>query len=246
MDLGPVNPAQARIGRAIRQRRKELGLSLTETAAQLGVAISTLSKLENGLVPITFERLDAISRLLKVDMAALLAEAPQDARTASLAESGASRREKFGFRKSVTRAQNAVPVDAGVYTLHFHGADLLEKHVQPLVAEIHTSDIMEYGPYTRHPGEEFNYVLSGEVEFHTDVYAPVRLKVGDSVYFDAEMGHAHTKVGNAKCAILSVLIPRSSEMVKNNTAPILDVTRSPGAAREPAAARPPRRARRGT
>jgi transcriptional regulator with XRE-family HTH domain len=35
------------------------------------VAISTLSKLENGLVPITFERLDAISRLLKVDMAAL-------------------------------------------------------------------------------------------------------------------------------------------------------------------------------
>jgi hypothetical protein len=35
-------------------------------------------------------------------------------------------------------------------------------------------------------------------------------------------------------------------MVKNNTAPILDVTRSPGAAREPAAARPPRRARKGT
>jgi transcriptional regulator with XRE-family HTH domain len=242
MDLGPANPVQARIGRAIRQRRQKLGLSLTETAAQLGVAISTLSKLENGLVPITFERLDAISRLLKVDMAALLAETPQDTRTVSPAE----KREQFGVRKSVTRAQNAVPVDSRVYTLHFHGTDLLEKHVQPLVAEIHCSDIKEYGPYTRHPGEEFNYVLSGEVEFHTDVYAPVRLKVGDSVYFDAEMGHAHTKVGSAKCTILSVLIPRSSEMVKNNTAPILEVTRSPAAAREPAAARPPRRARKGS
>jgi len=73
MSLSPASPAQARIGRAIRQRRQGLGLSLGETAAQLGVAISTLSKLENGLVPITFERLDAISRLLKVDMAALLA-----------------------------------------------------------------------------------------------------------------------------------------------------------------------------
>ena len=246
MALGLANPAQARIGRAIRRRRQELGLSLTETAAQLGVAISTLSKLENGLVPITFQRLDAISRLLKVDMAALLAEAPQDARTASLADSGASKREKFGVRKSVTRAQNAVPVEGGVYTLHFHGTDLLEKHVQPLVAEIHITDIKEYGPYTRHPGEEFNYVLSGEVEFHTDVYAPVRLKVGDSVYFDAEMGHAHTKVGTAKCTMLGVLIPRSSEMVKNNTAPILEVTRTAGAAREPVAARPRRRARKGT
>jgi transcriptional regulator with XRE-family HTH domain len=246
MGLGPANPAQARIGRAIRQRRQELGLSLTEAAAQLGVAISTLSKLENGLVPITFQRLDAISRLLKVDMAALLAEAPQDTRTASNAESGASKREKFGVRKSVTRAQNAVPVEGGVYTLHFHGTDLLEKHVQPLVAEIHITDIKEYGPYTRHPGEEFNYVLSGEVEFHTDVYAPVRLKAGDSVYFDAEMGHAHTKVGNAKCMILGVLIPRSSEMVKNNTAPILEVTRSADAARELVAGRPPRRVRKGT
>jgi transcriptional regulator with XRE-family HTH domain len=242
MHLGPANPVQARIGRAIRQRRKELGLSLTAMAAQLGVAISTLSKLENGQLPITFQRLDAISRLLKVDMAALLAEAPQDTKTASLAE----KREKFGVRKSVTRAQNAVPVEGGVYTLHFHGTDLLEKHVQPLVAEIHITDINEYGPYTRHPGEEFNYVLSGELEFHTDVYAPVRLKVGDSVYFDAEMGHAHTKVGDAKCTILGVLIPRSTEMVKNNTAPILDVTRSLGAARESAGGRPPRRARRGT
>jgi hypothetical protein len=35
-------------------------------------------------------------------------------------------------------------------------------------------------------------------------------------------------------------------MVKNNTAPILEVTRSPAAAREPTAARPPRRARKGT
>jgi transcriptional regulator with XRE-family HTH domain len=242
MDLGAANPVQARIGRAIRQRRQSLGLSLTATAAQLGVAISTLSKLENGLVPITFQRLDAISRLLKVDMAALLAETPQDTRTASRAE----KPEKFGVRRSVTRAQNAVPVEGGVYTLHFHGTDLLEKHVQPLVAEIHITDINEYGPYTRHPGEEFNYVLSGEVEFHTDIYAPVRLKVGDSVYFDAEMGHAHTKVGNAKCMMLGVLVPRSSEMVKNNTAPILEVTRNPAPARAPAAGRSTRLARRGT
>jgi hypothetical protein len=44
--------------------------------------------------------------------------------------------------------------------------------------------------------------------------------------------------------MLGVLIPRSSEMVKNNTAPILEVTRSPGAARQPTS-HPLRRVRKG-
>ena len=68
-------PPQARIGRAVRERRQALGLSLGDLAAQLGVAVSTVSKLENGLAPITFERLETISRLLKVDMASLLSGA---------------------------------------------------------------------------------------------------------------------------------------------------------------------------
>ena len=231
MDLGPANPVQARIGRAIRQRRQNLGLSLTATAAQLGVAISTLSKLENGLVPITFQRLDAISRLLKW----IWRRCSQRRHRTRRREQRRTSMRNLAFAGALRAHRTPFLWKAACTRFNFHGTDLLEKHVQPLVAEIHISDINQYGAYTRHPGEEFNFVLSGELEFHTDVYAPVRLKVGDSVYFDAEMGHAHTKVGNAKCTILAVLIPRSSEMVKNNTAPILEVTRNPPAAREPLA-----------
>ena len=214
---------QARIGLAIRSRRHELGLSLAQLAGELGLALSTMSKLENGLTAITFERLDAISRVLKVDMAALLSD---QSKTPSVSSSDSSPTlEHFGTRRSITRSDQAVPVEGGVYTLFFHATDLLDKRVQPAIAEILSTDIKEYGPYTRHPGEEFNYVISGEVEFHTDVYAPLRLKKGDSIYFDAEMGHAHVKVGDDTCVIITVLIPRNAEMAKNNTAPVLEAAR---------------------
>ena len=222
-----LGSAQLRIGRAIRNRRKELGLSLEQLAAELGVAMSTVSKLENGLVAITFERLDAISKILKVDMAALLSDQTKGSATAP-ANTAPPVRKNFGTRRSITRSDAAVPVEGGVYTLSFHATDLLDKRVQPAIAEIHITDIADYGPYTHHSGEEFNYIMSGEVEFYTDVYAPVRLKAGDSVYFDAEMGHAHIRIGDEKCVMMVVLIARSGESIKNNTAPILEIARAHG------------------
>ena len=66
------NASQLRLGQAIRARRVELGKSLADLAGGLGIATSSLSKLENGLVPITFERLETTARLLSVDIAALL------------------------------------------------------------------------------------------------------------------------------------------------------------------------------
>ena len=49
-----------------------------------------------------------------------------------------------------------------------------------------------HGPedFVRHTGEEFAYVLSGEIEVHFDNGEVVHLARGDSLYFDSRMGHA--------------------------------------------------------
>ncbi|HWD67354.1 MAG TPA: XRE family transcriptional regulator [Caulobacteraceae bacterium] len=218
--------SQLRLGRAIRARRTDAGISLASLAADLGIAVSSLSKLENGLVPITFERLERISQSLGVELSALLSDhAAETTREASESGPETARPQGFGSRRNITRASAAPPVEGGVYTLYFHSTDLLEKKLQPIVADVHCTDITDYGPLTRHDGEEFNFVLSGTLEFHTDVYSPVILKAGDSIYFDAEMGHAHIRVGEEPCRLVAVITPRTARTVQNGVAPALEVRR---------------------
>ena len=78
-------------------------------------------------------------------------------------------------------------------------------------------DVADYGAFTQHSGEEFNYVIEGEMEFHTEIYAPVRLTAGSSIYFDAEMKHAHVRVGGGPCRILAILCPRMEPLAASGS-----------------------------
>jgi len=193
--------SRLRVGAAIRERRLAAGLSLAELADRIGVALSTMSKIENGKISTSFERLDSVSRALQADLSEFLgggapmAIAMQQAAT-------------YGTRRSITRPEDGTMVDAGSYLEWFHASDMLQKRFQPVVAELLIEDVAQYGAFTQHSGEEFNYVLEGEMEFHTEIYAPVRLTAGSSIYFDAEMKHAHVRVGGGPCRILAILCPR--------------------------------------
>jgi len=193
--------SRLRVGAAIRARRLAAGLSLAELADRIGVALSTMSKIENGKISTSFERLDSVSRALQADLTEFLGTAAPMA----IAMQPSS---VYGMRRSITRPEDGTMVDAGSYLEWFHAPDMLQKRFQPIVAELLIEDVAEYGPFTQHGGEEFNYVLEGEMEFHTEIYAPVRLTAGSSIYFDAEMKHAHVKVGSGTCRILAILCPR--------------------------------------
>jgi quercetin dioxygenase-like cupin family protein len=56
-----------------------------------------------------------------------------------------------------------------------------------------------------HDGQEFNYMVSGSMEFHLDstIY---ELNEGDSVYFDSSIPHAMKAVGNEPAKFLAVVI----------------------------------------
>ena len=75
--------------------------------------------------------------------------------------------------------------------LHLYPAwELLNKKIIPIVADLRAHTLEEFGELIRHPGEEYAFVLEGEVELHTSLYAPVRLKAGDSIYFDSGLPSA--------------------------------------------------------
>lgn len=189
-------------GDHIRNVRRRLGLTLSDVSGRTGLAVSTLSKLEKGNVSLSYDKLMLLSRGLGVDMAELLADGP-----------GAKAAPGGGGRRIVQRAGEGQDVATESYQQRYLATELLNKRITPLIAELRARTLdefkAEFGDLIRHPGEEFAYVLEGEVAFHCELYAPVLLKVGDSIYFDSEMGHAYLKAADGPCRLLATCAPRS-------------------------------------
>ena len=67
------------LGSALRTIRKERGWNLAEAAKRTGLAISTLSKIENGQRSLTYDKLAELASSLQVDIARLFSgEASED------------------------------------------------------------------------------------------------------------------------------------------------------------------------
>jgi transcriptional regulator with XRE-family HTH domain len=189
-------------GEHIRNVRKRLSLTLAELGARTGLAVSTLSKLEKGNASLSYDKLMLLSKGLGVDMAELLTDAPGARATPP----------GGGGRRVVQRAGEGQAVQTRSYGQTYLAAELLNKRFTPLIAEprARTMDEFkaEFGDFIRHPGEEFAYVLEGAIEFHSELYAPVLLQAGDSIYFDSEMGHAYLKASDGPCRLVAACAPR--------------------------------------
>ena len=57
----------------------------------------------------------------------------------------------------------------------------------------------------KHEGQEFNYVVSGSMEFHLGEMTYV-LEEGDSIYFDSSIPHAYKALGRAPAKFLAIVI----------------------------------------
>ena len=189
-------PAESQLGLVLRDLRKERGMTLLEASERTGLPVSTLSKIENSKMSISYDKLVSICRGLEIDMAQLFgAEAP--------AEPPAPR-TAFSGRRSITRAGAGYTIETPNYRHLYPAADLLNKQIVPIVGEIHARSIAEFGEMIRHAGEEYAYVLEGAVDLYTDLYAPTRLETGDSIYFDSGMAHAYIAAAPGPCRILTI------------------------------------------
>jgi len=179
-------------GIALRAARIEQGLTLRALAARIDMPFSTLSKLENGKMAMTYDKLVRLAQGLGVDLGSLVTgAAPQEQARAALG------------RRSVSRVGEWL-VASERHTHHYPAADLLGKMMVPIIIEVKARSIDELGGLVRHSGEEYLYIISGAMELHSDLYAPLTLGAGDSVYFDSGMAHGYVWVGEEPCRVISV------------------------------------------
>lgn len=178
--------------RAIRQARIAQGLSLRALSARAGMPYSTLSKLENGKMALTYDKLIRLALALNLDLQDLFANVEQASAPIAVG------------RRSVTRAGEERDADSQQHAHHYPAAELLGKMMIPIIIDVQAQSIAELGGLVRHAGEEFLYVLSGTMELHSELYAPLALGPGDSVYFDSGMAHGYVRTSIEPCKMLSV------------------------------------------
>src|SRR5215472_11206869 len=196
-------------GAALKALRRKHGWTLADVSKRTGLPASTLSKIENERMSPTFDKLARISTGLQIDIATLFGGG----------DVGADAQPTASARRCIVRSGEGKAIETKNYSHLYPAWDLLNKRIIPIVAELHARSLEEFGELIRHPGEEYTFVLEGEVDFYTSLYAPVRLKTGDSIYFDSGMGHAYIAAGEGRCRVLSVCSAPETQLIAAATEP---------------------------
>jgi transcriptional regulator with XRE-family HTH domain len=200
--------SQARPGAALKALRIKHGWTLAEVSQRTGLPTSTLSKIENDKMSLSFDKLARLSSGLQIDIAALFR-----------GTNGEDRQAGVSGRRSIVRTGEGKAIETRNYSHLYPAWDLLNKKIIPIVAELRARSVEEFGELIRHPGEEYTFVLEGEVDFYTSLYAPVRLNTGDSIYFDSGMGHAYIAASEGRVRVLSVCSAPETQLIAASTGP---------------------------
>lgn len=158
----------------VRELRKARDWTLEQAAQKAGLARSTLSKIENGQMSPTYDALKKLAGGLDISVPQLFTPTANP---------------KVNGRLAVTKTGDGAPHPTTTYEHEMLAPQLTRKAMLPYRARIRARSFEEFDGWVRHAGEEFLYVLTGEIRLFTEFYAPVDMRRGDSAYYDATMGH---------------------------------------------------------
>lgn len=167
------------LGTVMRDIRSRNGWTLKQMSAKSGIPVSTLSKVEHDRLTLSYDKLQQLSQRLNIRMSDLFAESQEEPAP------------RVTGRRSIGTIDKAVRITTDNYDYHYLCTDLRQKRMIPIITRIRARSASEFGDLVHHHGEEFIYVLEGEVEIHTEFYDPVALSAGQGIYLDSSMGHAY-------------------------------------------------------
>jgi transcriptional regulator with XRE-family HTH domain len=180
---GAASTAEPALGDRLRMIRQRNKWSLATVAEKTGLATSTLSRIENNRLSLTYEKLLQLSRGLGLDLAELIAGADEPHAPVRTG------------RRAYTPPGEGREIRTKHHYYRYLCTEITGKKMTPIIGKITATDIHSAGGFLRHEGEEIVFVVSGTLEVHTEFYEPLRVEAGGCVYFDSSMGHAFVAVG---------------------------------------------------
>jgi len=185
-----------RIGEKIRGLRQQKRLTLQELSDLTTLSKPLLSQIENEQVIPPLATLLKIAKGLKVGIHFFFEEE--------------GNRQKYVLTKREELPEVAMvprPVVNDVsrpYAYHSLAQGLRHKHMEPFLVEFERRD-WDDRLFFKHEGdEEFVYVTEGELDFHYNNEI-IRLRTGDSIYYDSGQPHGWVAVGVDSAKAVAVL-----------------------------------------
>ena len=166
------------LGRILKELRAHRNWTLREMSERSGIPISTLSKVENDRLTLTYDKILQLSENLQIRISDLFAETE-------------AAEESVTARRSIGRLEDAIRVETPNYDYYYLCTELRRKRMVPVLTRIRAKSLSEFGDLVSHAGEEYIHVLEGTIVVHTEFYDPVTLKTGEAIYIDSNMGHAY-------------------------------------------------------
>ena len=177
------------LGRILKELRSNRNWTLREMSERSGIPVSTLSKVENDRLTLTYDKLLQLSERLHVPIGELFAEAEPE-------------EEGVTARRSIGRLEDAIRVTTPNYDYYYLCTELRRKRMVPILTRIRAKSLAEFGDLVSHHGEEYIHVLEGTIVVHTEFYDPVTLEAGEAIYIDSNMGHAYVAADDCEEALV--------------------------------------------
>lgn len=187
------------VGARMRRFRKERGLTLRGLSTRSGLSIGFLSQVERGISSIGLTALNGVAAALDRSVAEFFDDEPQTGETRATV---ARLPSHFTLTRAETAATEYVSGRQTYRMLSARGPHLL---LEPLLVHIAPGGRREdaYG----HAGEEFAFVLEGELLYEVDGVEH-RLRAGDSVHLRSTVPHAMYNDTDRVTTVVSVVTPR--------------------------------------
>ena len=178
------------VGEIIHKLRKSKKMTLLGLSNESGVALATLSRMENGKMTGTLESHIKICKALETNLPDIYKDLSASKKTLEL-------------RPRTARAD--VFVHDSKATSEMLASNFMNKKMMPVLIKIGKSG-RTHGEETKSGVEKFVYILEGKVDANIGDNKYTLVK-GDTLYFESSLPHYFRNSGSGEARLISVTTP---------------------------------------
>ena len=177
------------VANRIRELREIFGVSVVALARELKLPADEYTQFESGAVDIPVGVLYQIAHRFNVELGTLLTGEEPRLHTYALTRSGQG--------ASVDRRQ--------AYKYQSLAHNFVHKKAEPFLVTVEPKPAGSPEHVNSHPGQEFNYVLEGDVRVMLGSHEVI-LHAGDSLFFDSGVPHGMQALEGRPARFLAVIL----------------------------------------